>query len=106
MREIVTVQVGGFANFIGSHFWNFQVEFYSVSINLWKSVLVFVRKILFQNICNDFFFWLMLKDELLGLGADHGSDTVFRNHHQFLNMDVLYRNGETQQVWIIVGLPF
>ncbi|XP_039054402.1 protein misato homolog 1-like [Hibiscus syriacus] len=26
MREIVTVQVGGFANFIGSHFWNFQDE--------------------------------------------------------------------------------
>ncbi|KAK9036933.1 hypothetical protein V6N11_021856 [Hibiscus sabdariffa] len=26
MREIVAVQVGGFANFIGSHFWNFQDE--------------------------------------------------------------------------------
>ncbi|KAL9264333.1 misato homolog 1-like protein [Drosera capensis] len=26
MREIVTVQVGSFANFIGSHFWNFQDE--------------------------------------------------------------------------------
>ncbi|KAL4377089.1 hypothetical protein GQ457_02G023840 [Hibiscus cannabinus] len=26
MREIVTAQVGGFANFIGSHFWNFQDE--------------------------------------------------------------------------------
>lgn len=26
MREIVTVQVGGFANFVGSHFWNFQDE--------------------------------------------------------------------------------
>ncbi|XWS45308.1 hypothetical protein CRYUN_Cryun15aG0125500 [Craigia yunnanensis] len=26
MREIVTIQVGGFANFIGSHFWNFQDE--------------------------------------------------------------------------------
>jgi hypothetical protein len=25
MREVVTVQVGGFANFVGSHFWNFQV---------------------------------------------------------------------------------
>jgi hypothetical protein len=25
MRELVTVQVGGFANFVGSHFWNFQV---------------------------------------------------------------------------------
>ncbi|XP_010263736.1 PREDICTED: protein misato homolog 1 isoform X2 [Nelumbo nucifera] len=26
MREIVTIQVGSFANFIGSHFWNFQDE--------------------------------------------------------------------------------
>ncbi|XP_024030194.1 protein misato homolog 1 [Morus notabilis] len=26
MREIVSVQVGGFANFVGSHFWNFQDE--------------------------------------------------------------------------------
>lgn len=25
MRELVTIQVGGFANFIGSHFWNIQV---------------------------------------------------------------------------------
>ncbi|RZC45220.1 hypothetical protein C5167_038161 [Papaver somniferum] len=24
MKEIVTIQVGGYANFIGSHFWNFQ----------------------------------------------------------------------------------
>ncbi|KDO79314.1 hypothetical protein CISIN_1g0109571mg, partial [Citrus sinensis] len=58
MREIVTVQVGGFANFIGSHFWNFQ-------------------------------------DELLGLASDPNNDPVFRN--QCLNMDVLYRTGETQQ---------
>lgn len=26
MREIVTIQVGNYANFIGSHFWNFQVN--------------------------------------------------------------------------------
>ncbi|KAK4851410.1 hypothetical protein QYF36_014859 [Acer negundo] len=26
MRETVTIQLGGFANFIGSHFWNFQDE--------------------------------------------------------------------------------
>ncbi|KAG2724527.1 hypothetical protein I3843_01G020700 [Carya illinoinensis] len=58
MKEIVTIQVGGFANFIGSHFWNFQ-------------------------------------DELLGLAADPCGDPVFKNHS--LNMDVLYRSGETQQ---------
>lgn len=54
----MTMQVGGFANFIGSHFWNFQ-------------------------------------DELLGLAADPSGDPVFKNHS--LNMDVLYRTGETQQ---------
>ncbi|KAK9705006.1 hypothetical protein RND81_07G026300 [Saponaria officinalis] len=58
MREVVTVQVGGFANFIGSHFWNFQ-------------------------------------DELLGLAGEPGSDPVFKNNG--LNMDVLYRSGETQE---------
>ncbi|EPS62835.1 hypothetical protein M569_11949, partial [Genlisea aurea] len=55
MKEIVTIQVGSYANFVGSHFWNFQ-------------------------------------DELLGLAE---SDDNFKNHG--LNMDVLYRTGETQQ---------
>ncbi|POO02742.1 Tubulin/FtsZ, GTPase domain containing protein [Trema orientale] len=58
MKEIVTLQVGGFANFVGSHFWNFQ-------------------------------------DELLGLAADPHADQAFRNQH--INMDVLYRTGETQR---------
>ncbi|CAN6680189.1 unnamed protein product [Malus baccata var. baccata] len=58
MRELVTLQVGSFANFVGSHFWNFQ-------------------------------------DELLGLAEDPNSDPVFKN--QSLNMDVLYRSGETHQ---------
>ncbi|KAG8478309.1 hypothetical protein CXB51_028035 [Gossypium anomalum] len=58
MREIVTVQVGSFANFIGSHFWNFQ-------------------------------------DEMLGLAADPYGDPVFKT--QSLNMDVIYRTGETHQ---------
>ncbi|KHN36205.1 Protein misato like 1 [Glycine soja] len=58
MKEIVTVQVGDFANFVGSHFWNFQ-------------------------------------DELLGLAGNPSADSVFKN--QDLNMDVLYRTGETQQ---------
>ncbi|CAD6269553.1 unnamed protein product [Miscanthus lutarioriparius] len=58
MREVVTVQVGGFANFVGSHFWNFQ-------------------------------------DELLGLADDPGADPVFST--AALDMDVLYRAGETQQ---------
>lgn len=60
MRELLTVQVGGFANFVGSHFWNFQ-------------------------------------DELLGLAGDPESDPVFKNQSQYLNMDTLYRTGETNQ---------
>ncbi|KAG9440725.1 hypothetical protein H6P81_020890 [Aristolochia fimbriata] len=58
MKEIVTIQVGDFSNYIGSHFWNFQ-------------------------------------DELLGLSEEPHGDPVFRN--AFLDMDVLYRTGETQQ---------
>ncbi|KAI5439207.1 uncharacterized protein LOC127120350 isoform X1 [Lathyrus oleraceus] len=58
MKEIVTIQVGDYANYIGSHFWNFQ-------------------------------------DELIGLAGDPQADSVFKN--QDLNMDVLYRTGETHQ---------
>ncbi|KAL6273766.1 hypothetical protein ACE6H2_024458 [Prunus campanulata] len=56
--KLVTLQVGSFANFVGSHFWNFQ-------------------------------------DELNGLAEDPYADPVFKN--QSLNMDVLYRSGETHQ---------
>ncbi|CAJ2646237.1 unnamed protein product [Trifolium pratense] len=58
MKEIVTIQVGDYANYVGSHFWNFQ-------------------------------------DELIGLAEDSQADSVYKNHD--LNMDVLYRTGETQQ---------
>ncbi|KAF3333896.1 protein misato 1 [Carex littledalei] len=58
MKEIVTIQVGDFANYIGSHFWNFQ-------------------------------------DELLGLAEDDGADPIFKNNH--MDMDVLYRTGQTHQ---------
>ncbi|GFP99508.1 protein misato homolog 1 [Phtheirospermum japonicum] len=58
MKEIVTIQVGSYANFVGSHFWNFQ-------------------------------------DELLGLADSPDSDQIFTSNE--LNMDVLYRTGETQQ---------
>lgn len=61
MKEIVTIQVGGFANYVGSHFWNFQ-------------------------------------DELLGLAGDLRSNPIFKN--QCMDMDVLYRTGETRQ-----GIP-
>lgn len=38
----------------------------------------------------------MMKDELLGLADSPESDEVFKSHG--LNMDALYRTGETQQV--------
>ncbi|KAH7673524.1 Members of tubulin/FtsZ family domain-containing protein [Dioscorea alata] len=58
MKEIVTIQVGDFSNYIGSHFWNFQ-------------------------------------DELLGLAHEPDGDPIYKNMP--LNMDVLYRAGETQE---------
>ncbi|KAK4378872.1 hypothetical protein RND71_000734 [Anisodus tanguticus] len=75
MREIVTIQVGNYANFIGSHFWNFQVAH---SLFLYKFPLGIVEY-----------------DELLGLAESPESDQVFKDHS--LDMDVLYRTGETQQ---------
>ncbi len=32
MREIVQVQVGNYANFVGAHFWNFQVQVFSLHV--------------------------------------------------------------------------
>ncbi|KAJ0963416.1 hypothetical protein J5N97_028538 [Dioscorea zingiberensis] len=61
MKEIVTIQVGDFANYIGSHFWNFQ-------------------------------------DELLGLAQEPDGDPIYKSMP--LDMDVLYRVGETQE-----GIP-
>ncbi|RZS01015.1 hypothetical protein BHM03_00030816, partial [Ensete ventricosum] len=58
MKELVTIQVGTFANYVGSHFWNFQ-------------------------------------DELLGLTEVPNGDPIYKNSS--LDMDVLYRTGETQQ---------
>lgn len=38
----------------------------------------------------------VLKDELLGLADSPESDPIFKSHG--LNMDIVYRTGETQQV--------
>ena len=27
MRSLITVQLGGYANYVGAHFWNMQVRF-------------------------------------------------------------------------------
>jgi hypothetical protein len=43
-------------------------------------------------------FFYVKKDELLGLAGDLDSDPVFKNQSQYLNMDTLYRTGETNQV--------
>lgn len=37
-----------------------------------------------------------MKDELLGLAEDPYADEIFKN--QLMDMDVLYRTGETHQV--------
>ena len=84
MREVVTVQVGGFANFVGSHFWNFQV------IN---SIRFASGVPLPRDSCSP---PPAPQDELLGLADDPGADPVFRT--AALDMDVLYRAGETHQV--------
>jgi hypothetical protein len=32
MSEIITLQLGSYANFVGSHYWNIQVRRYQVSV--------------------------------------------------------------------------
>lgn len=41
----------------------------------------------------------LLKDELLGLADSAESEEIFKGHG--LNMDVLYRAGETHQVFSV-----
>lgn len=92
MRELVTLQVGSFANFVGSHFWNFQVHTQTQALlthPLTHSTIQLPS--LINTIIHIF-----LKDELNGLAEDPYADPVFKN--QSLNMDVLYRSGETHQV--------
>lgn len=45
MREIVTFQVGGFANFVGSHFWNFQVNNFIYLFKLGSPEWIFIGEL-------------------------------------------------------------
>lgn len=92
MRELVTLQVGSFANFVGSHFWNFQVHTQTQALLTHPLTHSAIQLPSLINI----FIHIFLKDELNGLAEDPYADPVFKN--QSLNMDVLYRSGETHQV--------
>ena len=59
-------------------------------VSYWISISV----VFFLN--HEISFLSFLKDELLGLAETSETNPAFKNHG--LNMDVLYRTGETQQV--------
>jgi hypothetical protein len=92
MREVVTVQVGGFANFVGSHFWNFQV----IDGCLPVSISFHCSRSQRSSASSPAHLLVLPQDELLGLADDPGADPVFST--AALDMDVLYRAGETHQV--------
>ena len=87
---------------------------YFASLSIEKSSLLFSKltflhhwvKVLWHcSLFNFSFMPSIIKDELLGLAGDPQGDPIFKN--QDLNMDVLYRTGETQQVLLFVfGLLF
>ncbi|GER43734.1 misato-like protein [Striga asiatica] len=97
MKEIITIQLGNYANFVGSHFWNFQwlltLESFKFSDRVLCCILFLISLPPFR--VSAFSFLLSFQDELLGLADSPDSDQIFRNHG--LNMDILYRMGETQQ---------
>jgi hypothetical protein len=116
MREVVTVQVSGFGNFVGghfwnfvgNHFWNFQVIHWFIpppppnvphilSFEAFRTGILHLQGLdltppLHFPLCSA---WV-LQDELLGLANDPNADSVFRT--AALDMDVLYRTGETHHV--------
>ena len=61
MKEIVTVQVGGFANFVGSHFWNFQVFFTHQTLFLLKNKL-YIFFWWFSTFCIQQIYWFVYKN--------------------------------------------
>ena len=63
----MTIQVGGFANFIGSHFWNFQVRVNQTIMPVFCLLGLFFNHFLFLNtsplwlinICSSLkYFWM------------------------------------------------
>lgn len=79
MREVITVQFGNFANFVGSHFWNFQAGF-SDTLNCFLATCVRLN--------------FSPQDELLG---QQDTDEV-PNAAQQICSDTIYRSGQTPQV--------
>jgi hypothetical protein len=78
MRSLITVQLGGYANYVGAHFWNMQVRT-SCATSALRSLRAEPR---------------LLQDEAAGLAEAHdGAASPFAE----LDADVLYRCGGTAQ---------
>lgn len=84
MREIITVQLGSYSNFVGAHYWNIQVC-YSVCHSLHRT----------SQTCSYRCFrpFLFIQDELLGLD---GTDGPFKSALQCLPPEVLMTERELQ----------
>ena len=51
-KEILTLQLGHYANFVGAHWWNLQVTFFLVHISM-DFVVVFTRQITPKALSDD-----------------------------------------------------
>ena len=81
--EVITIQAGNFANYVGAHFWNFQVRSYS------RSVLCHAC-----NAPSESNVVYCPQEELLGLAEQDGTAALARQ----IDAQVLFREGETAQV--------
>lgn len=87
-HEVLTLQFGEFANYVGAHYWNIQVSNpYQKSRNRAEDHAINLIKIILK-------FWIPLQDEIFGLqggpGKEHGAESQIAS-------EVLYQERITPQ---------
>ena len=84
MNEILTVQVGNYSNYIGTHYWNLQV---TMETRIWRSSETGLIR------C-----WVRLKESQFVYASDYYGSGQKENTLPDLNHDCLFREGLNKQV--------
>lgn len=103
-REVITIQAGGFANYVGAHYWNFQVS--AVRSRPPTCVMLCTKSC--QHICLGFCIRCtsatessrLPQDELLGLASDAQEGYLAEQ----IDPTVVQRQHEDRQVGVVYCL--
>ena len=110
-REVITLQLGNYANYVGAHYWNIQVGSTHRHIlcrikngvqssipptPLTWNLAITLPTLWFDTVCvqSQHLSHASLQDELLGLAES----PEWRDTAGYTDPDVLFRTGETSQV--------